>query len=201
VTPTEAATTVKELMRLPGSSAACVYDLATERAIASRGARGMRTRQQARLARWAFDSALSVTLRASGPGEVRELTIAREEQLHTLSILTPPDGKASLLHLVSDPATADTHAIRAALDRIRTEVSRRALAGTRRTPGATWPQGRPPAVSPTLLPRPGAGVPAPERDTGLLDRVLASLRSDAGARVPVPSPSRTVRARARGETQ
>jgi len=195
VTPTEAVATVKELMRLPGSSAACVYDLATERAIASRGARGMRTRQQAHLARWAMDSALAVTVKVSGPGEVRELTIARDDGLHTLSVLTMPDGKAALLHLVSDAAAADPGAIRATLDRIRADVRQRVLLGTRRTPGATWPDGAPPAIPATLLAGTGRGAPAPvpERDAGLLERVLAALRSHGGADVPAPSP--TVRAR------
>jgi hypothetical protein len=192
VTPSEAVTTVKELMRLPGSSAACLYDLATERAIASKGARGMRTRHQARMARWALDSALALTLRVSGPGEVRELMIARDDGLHTVAVLTLPDGKASLVHLVSDPSTADPRAIRTALERIRADLRQQVLLGARRTPGATWPRGTPPAIPPALLARPGAGVadPVPERDAGLLDRVLASLRGPA--ETPA-SPSRTVR--------
>lgn len=196
MTPTEAVATVKELMRLPGSSAACVYDLATERAIASRGARGMRTRQQAHLARWALDSALAVTLKVSGPGEVRELTIARDDGLHTLTVLAMPDGQNALLHLVSDAETADPAAIRTALERIRAGLRQRVLLGSRRTPGATWPRGAPPAIPATLLAGSGRGAPAPvpERDTGLLDRVLTALRSHAGAEAPSPT------ARPRGGT-
>jgi hypothetical protein len=106
-----------------------------------------------------------------------------------------PDGKAALLHLVSDAAAADPGAIRATLDRIRADVRQRVLLGTRRTPGATWPDGAPPAIPATLLAGSGRGAPAPvpERDAGLLERVLAALRSHGGA--DAPAPSRTVRAR------
>jgi hypothetical protein len=166
-------------MRLPGSHAICVYDLASERAVASRGARGMRSRQEGHLVRWALDSARAATRRTSGGGDVTEVSVARDGRLHTLAVLRPSGAEGALVHLVSDLAVAEPRAIREALQRIRTETRRDDLLGARREPGGTWPRGAPPAFARAQEAKPGNGVrrPVPDRDPVLLDRVLASLRN------------------------
>jgi hypothetical protein len=201
VTPEDAQLVVKELMRLPGSTAVCVYDITTVRALACRGDRGMRARQHARMASWALMTATAATARRSEPGEAVELTIKREDRLHTMRLLDPADTPRIVVHLVTWLREADQKAIRSALDAVRDRfrgsgsltLSTGAAGGVGHTavgdvqaeplpwrePGRTWPAGVPAAFRQAFAGRAASRwSPPSDEDRELLDRVLAVLRSD-----------------------